>query len=175
MKADILCFTRARTFVFLDLFPFWKALSFLSVAHYSNLETYTWKGWSYIVPWKKSNQQSGREFSLAIRVKLAKNSKNYGSTCSIVVACSKTQGVIQLVFRIQSCNRLSWKCCNPGSGRVHGKNFFKKNSSVPLWFFHDKTYQEILCALCWCHCLRYSDVWPLQTLIECKKILLQAG
>lgn len=111
---------------------------------------------------KKSSHQSGREFSLVISKKLAKNSKNYGSAWSII-AKHKGSHNWSLGFSHET-DYLGNAAILVLANKVHGKNFFKKNIEIPLCFLHHETYQLILCALCWCHCLRHGDVWTLQTL-----------
>jgi len=77
----------------------------------------------------KKTQQSGRELSFTISVKLAKNSRSNksGSTCSCAIPCSKMQGVTQLLYRIQSPNRyLGDAAILSQATKVHDTSFFKK-------------------------------------------------
>lgn len=100
LKADISYFTRARTYFFSWFISFLKALSFPSVAHYSNLEAILGKDGATWFLEKNPTHQSGRELSFMISVKLVKNTTNNkcGSTCSRAVPCRKMQGVTKSVF-----------------------------------------------------------------------------
>lgn len=94
MKADISHFTRARTYFCLGLFSFFKTLSFLSIAHYSNLEATVGKdGMTWFLEKNHhGNLEENRHLWLVWNWQ--KNSKNNkcGSSCSSESPAAKCKG-----------------------------------------------------------------------------------